>query len=141
LAGVLHLSLLWTHVWPVLRWCVSVSFIMTAVETMYFFAPNVKQRFVHTLAGAVFAVAAWLALSFGLGIYFQRFAGLNRTYGVLGGVIALMTWLFWSWFVVLLGAGINGAVLKADGREILPPKLASPQPATPETAPKGDIAA
>ena len=50
-----------------------------------------------------------------LGIYFQRFANLNRTYGALGGAIALMTWLYWSSFVVLLGAEINGELLQASG--------------------------
>ena len=95
-----------------LRWAVSVAFIVMAVEAMYFLGPNVKQRFAHTLSGAVFAVGAWLALSYALGIYFQRFANLNRTYGALGGAIALMTWLYWSSFVILLGAEINGEVYR-----------------------------
>ncbi len=140
LAGELHLSFLWAHIWPVLRWCVSVAFVVAAVESMYFIGPNVKQHFGHTLSGAVFAVAAWLALSFALGIYFQRFAGLNRTYGALGGVIALMTWLFWSWSVVLLGAGINGAAVKARGDGSLPLKQTPRRPVAPPV-PESDIAA
>ena len=102
---------------------------------MYFLGPNVKQRFVHTLAGAVFAVAAWLALSYGLGIYFQRFANFNRTYGALGGAIALMTWLYWSSFVILLGAEINGEVLQASGDGTLPLKQTPPEKVKPKTAP------
>jgi len=108
---------------------------------MYFLAPNVKQRFAHTLVGALFAVAAWLALSSALGIYFQRFAGLNRTYGALGGVIAMMTWLFWSWFVVLLGAGINGSMLRASEGRSVPPNQVGPETAAPKAASKSDIAA
>jgi len=141
LAGELHLSFLWTRLWPVLRWCVSATFVVAAVESMYFLAPNVKQRFAHTLGGAVFAVAAWLVLSSALGIYFQRFAGLNRTYGALGGVIALMTWLFWSWFVVLLGAGINGSVLRSSGDRSLPLEQTGPETAGPKPTPESDIAA
>jgi len=139
LAGVLHLSFLWARVWPVLRWAVSGAFIVAAVESLYFLAPNVKQRFAHTLAGAVFAVAAWLGLSFALGIYFQSFANFNRTYGALGGVIALMTWLYWSSFVILLGAQINGQVLQASGDGTVRLKQAPPEKV--KAVPESDIAA
>jgi membrane protein len=138
LDGVLHLSFAWGRIWPALRWAVSGIFIVLAVEGMYFLAPNVKQNFWHTLSGAVFAVSGWLALSFALGIYFQRFANLNRTYGTLGGVIALMTWLYWSSFVILLGAEINSEVLQASGGGTLPLKQAPPEKVKPKTA---DIAA
>jgi membrane protein len=141
LAGMLHVSYFWARIWPVLRWTVSAAFIVMAVESMYFLAPNVKQRFGHTLGGAVFAVATWLALSSALGIYFQKFANLNRTYGVLGGGIALMTWLYWSSFVILLGAEINGEVLQSKGNGTLPLKQALPEKATPKPKSESNIAA
>jgi membrane protein len=141
LAGELHLNFLWARIWPLVRWVVSGAFIVMAVETMYFLAPNVKQRFWHTLSGAVFAVVAWLALSAALGIYFQKFANFNRTYGALGGAIALMTWLYWSSFVILLGAEINGEVLQASGDGTLPLKQAPPEKVTPRPATETDIAA
>jgi len=101
----------------------------------------VKQRFGHTLGGAIFAVATWLALSSALGIYFQRFANLNRTYGALGGGIALMTWLYWSSFVILLGAEINGALLQSSGDPALPLKQAPPQEAAPKPSTESNVAA
>jgi membrane protein len=123
------------------RWAVSGAFIVAAVESMYFLGPNVKQRFGHTLGGAVFAVAAWLALSSALGFYFQRFANLNRTYGTLGGAIALMTWLYWSFFVILLGAEINCQLLQASGEGTLPLKQVPPEKAKPEAARESNVAA
>ncbi len=139
MAGVLHLSFLWARIWPVVRWAVSAAFVVMAVEALYFLAPNVKQRFGHTLMGALFAVAAWLGLSYGLGIYFQSFANFNRTYGTLGGAIALMVWLYWSSFVILLGAGINGAVLQASGDGTVRLKQAPPEKVKP--VPDRDVAA
>jgi membrane protein len=141
LAGMLHASFVWARIWPVLRWAVSGTFIVMAVESMYFLAPNVKQNFGHTLSGAVFAVVTWLGLSFTLGIYFQRFANFNRTYGALGGAIALMTWLYWTSFVILLGAGINSEMLRARGNGALPLKQASQEKVTPKPATDRDIAA
>jgi membrane protein len=140
-AGMLHLSSQWGHIWPVLRWTVSGAFIVMAVESVYFLAPNVKQRFIHTLTGAVLAVGAWLGLSYALELYFQRFANLNRTYGALGGAIALMTWLYWTSFVILLGAEINGEVLVASGDGTLPLKQPPPQKVRPTPETTGDIAA
>jgi membrane protein len=138
LARVLHFSFV-ASIWTAARWTVAGASIVIAVESMYILGPNVKQRLGHTLVGAVFAVAAWLALSYALGIYFQRFAHLNRTYGALGGVIALMIWLYWSFFVILLGAGINGGGLRASGDGTVrlkeaPPEEVSPKPATDRAA-------
>lgn len=141
LAGVLHLNFVWVQIWPALRWTVSTTFIVLAVEGMYFLAPNVKQNFWHTLSGAVFAVSGWLVLSSALGIYFQRFAYLNRTYGALGGAIALMTWLYWSSFAILLGAGINSEALQATGDGTLPLKQTPPEKVKPKTATDTGIAA
>ena len=98
--------------WPVLRWAIILTFSVLGVEVIYFLAPNVKQRIVATLPGAVLSVLVWNALSLLLGIYFRHFAHYNRTYGTLGGFIAFMTWLYWSSFVLLAGAQLNAELAK-----------------------------
>jgi len=98
--------------WPFLHWTIAISFAVLAVESLYFLAPNVKQRFAASLPGAVFSVTVWIALSYLLGIYFRHFAHFNRTYGTLGGFIAMMTWLYWTSFVLLVGAELNAELAK-----------------------------
>jgi membrane protein len=56
------------NTWPYLRWGVAVLFAVCGVELLYYLAPNLKQRFWHNLPGAIFAVAAWMGLSFLLGL-------------------------------------------------------------------------
>jgi len=90
-----------------------------AVELIYFLAPNVKQMFKRTLPGAIIAVGCWILLSWALGFYFQHFANLNKTYGTLAAAIALMVWLYWTAFAVLLGGEINADLLHASGKRIL----------------------
>jgi membrane protein len=122
--------------WPALRWVVAVTFIVVAIEALYFIAPNVKQRFSSSLPGAIFAVVGWILLSDALSLYFfLKFAHLNRTYGVLGGGIALLTWLYWSGFIILLGAVLNSEIIleRGDGKLALkqpPPAKVQPRPAT-----------
>jgi membrane protein len=112
----LHLSWLFVQSWPYIHWTVSVLFTVLAVELLYFWGPNVKQRFLSTLPGAVVAVACWIGLSYALGIYFRSFAHFNKTYGTLGAAIALMVWLYWTSFAMLVGAELNCQLAKESER-------------------------
>lgn len=107
-----HLSQLWVWIWPYIHWTLAVAFAVLAVEALYYLAPNVKQRFWATLAGAVMAVGCWIGLSYLLGIYFRSFANFNRTYGTLGAAVALMVWLYWTGFAMLIGAELNAELAK-----------------------------
>jgi membrane protein len=57
--------------------------------------------------GAVIATVLWLLGSIGFSVYVANFNSYNATYGSLGGVIVMLTWLYLSSFVALLGAVIN----------------------------------
>jgi len=126
LAAKVGLSEQFGDLWPVLRWVVSVGFMVLAVELIFFWAPNVRQRFRATLPGAVIGVGFWIGTSFALSVYFSNFAHFNKTYGTLGGAIALLAWLYYSWFVILVGAEINSELLKASGAGRLPLKQPPP---------------
>ena len=112
LAERTNLSWLFAAAWPYIHWTIAVLFTVLAVEALYFLAPNVKQRFWTTLPGAVLAVGCWIGLSYGLGVYFRSFANFNKTYGTMGAVIALMVWLYWTSFFMLVGAELNCELAK-----------------------------
>ena len=134
LSAKVGLSWMFARIWPVLRWAVSVAFMVIAVELAFYWAPNVKQRFWSTLPGAALGVGFWIAASYALGLYFQHFAHFNKTYGTLGAAVALMVWLYWSWFFILVGAEINSELLKAQGHGRMelkqpPPRIVHARPA------------
>lgn len=112
LAIRVNLSSVFVLLWPYIHWSIAIGFTVLAVEALYFLAPNVKQRFLATLPGAILAVGCWLALSYLLGMYFRHFANFNKTYGTMGAAIALMTWLYWTGFAMLLGAELNAELAK-----------------------------
>ena len=118
LAAKVGLGSVFIAVWPYLRWSIAIAFAVLAIELIYFLAPNVRQRFRRTLPGAALAVACWLLLSWALGIYFQHFTNLNKTYGTLAAAIALMVWLYWTAFAILLGGEINADLLQEDGKRL-----------------------
>jgi membrane protein len=87
LAGRVHLSSVFVVLWPSIHWSIAVGFTILAVEALYYLAPNVRQRFLATLPGAIFAVGCWIGLSYLLGFYFRHFANFNKTYGTLGAAL------------------------------------------------------
>lgn len=133
LAGRLGLSWAFALIWPALRYVLAVILIVLAVEGLYFMAPNLQQRFSSSLPGAILAVVGWILLSDGLSLYFRRFAHLNKTYGVLGGGIALLVWMYWSGFLMLLGAEVNSELIHIRGEETL--RLKQPPPPTVKAVP------
>ena len=131
LAANLGLSWEFATLWPILQHMFAAILMVLAVEGLYFMAPNLKQGFSSSLPGAIFAVVGWILLSDGLSLYFQKFEHLNKTYGVLGGGIALLVWLYWTGFVILLGAELNSEIIKLRGdtqpalKQPAPPKVRS----------------
>ena len=97
--------------WPYVRWAIAIACTVVAVELLYFIAPNLKQRFVSTLPGALIAVGGWIGLSYLLGIYFRDFSAYRKGYGSLGVALAFSIWLYWTGFVVLIGAQFNAELL------------------------------
>lgn len=122
------------YVWPYIKWSTAIAFTVLAIEVIFYWAPNIRQRFLATLPGALIGVGFWIGSSYALGLYFQKFAHYNKTYGILGAAIALMVWMYWSWFAILVGAEINSELVKAGGRGRLelkqkPPAAVEPRPA------------
>ncbi len=132
LANKVGLSDQFADTWNYLRWGISIGFLVLAVELIFFLGPNVRQRFISTLPGALIGVGTWIGTSYALSLYFQHYANFNKTYGTLGAAMALMVWLYYSWFAILVGAEINSEIIKIRTNKTLPLK----QPPPPAVEPK-----
>jgi membrane protein len=93
--------------WRYLRWGIAIVFAMLAVELLYHFGTDLKQRFSDSLPGAIVAVMTWIGLSYLLGRYLQHFDSLANTYGPLGAAIGLYVWFYLSGLAILLGGELN----------------------------------
>src|SRR5262249_22745662 len=121
---------LFVFLWPYIHWSIAVGFTVLAVEAIYYLGPNVKQRFFATLPGATLAVGFWIASSYLLGTYFRHFANFNKTYGTLGAAIALMVWLYWTGFAMLVGAELNSELAKQSSKGNLETKTSTDEKQT-----------
>jgi membrane protein len=98
-----------------LRWPVTALLIATVAACTYYFLPDVRQRFKFITPGSAAGTLAWLAATWGFGEYAGAFGTYNVTYGSIGGVIILLTWLYLSGLIFLVGGEIN-AVLEHHSR-------------------------
>lgn len=128
-------------IWKFARWAVAAVLVVLSIEVIYFMAPNVRQKFWHTLPGAVLSVVAWVILSVGLGIYFEKFANFNATYGTLGAAIGLLVWMYWTAFAVLCGGEINSEIIQERGDGKLPLKQRPPDKVRPVPSDSAQLAA
>ena len=76
--------------------------------TLYRYGPSRDQAdWVWLTPGSALAAVLWLALTVGFGIYVANFGNYDATYGSLGTVVVLLTWLYLSSYILLFGAELN----------------------------------
>lgn len=109
--GLLPLAELTAKGWLLVRWPLLAVIAMVAIALFYRHAPSRRQARMRWVTwGAAVATLLWLAASGGLSLYVRSFGAFNETYGTLGAVVVLLTWLFLSAFAVLTGAVINAEI-------------------------------
>lgn len=87
---------------PLLLVCVLTALFLP----MYYVFPEPEMTVRLALPGAVFAATAWTLAGLGL----RAYAGVSTSvqlYGVVGGLLLLLTWLYVGGFVLMLGVVIN----------------------------------
>ena len=129
IAGKAGLGGLFVALWPYLRWLLSIACAVLSIELIYMWAPSTRRPFRSTLPGAVIALSVWLLLSSALGLYLRNFGRLNKTYGTLAAAVALMLWLYWTAFAILVGAQFNSEVA-SDGAATAVPGQTESRPAS-----------
>jgi membrane protein len=92
----------------ILQWPLLVAVVMLGLAVLYRYAlDRDRPQWRWVSAGAITATTLWIIASLAVTIYVANFNSYDTTYRSLGGVIILLTWLYLSAFVVLLGAAIN----------------------------------
>lgn len=94
-----------------MTWPVLAVFVVVGLAVLYRFGPSRAAASWRWLSvGAVLATLIWIAASLGFSFYVRSFGNYTETYGTLGGVIILLTWLWMSAYVVLAGAELNAEI-------------------------------
>lgn len=79
--------------------------------TLYRYAPSREDaRWVWITPGSLFSAVGWVLLTVAFGFYVRRVADYGATYGSLGAMVALLTWLYLSAYLFVVGAELNSEV-------------------------------
>lgn len=96
--------------WNIARWPVIIFFLIIGIAVLYYFTPDVEQDWKWITPGSVFAVMLWILASLGFSYYVNNFGEYNVTYGSIGAMIVLLTWMYVSGLVILIGGEINSII-------------------------------
>jgi membrane protein len=106
----------------ILQLLVAAALLVGLAALLFRLLPNVKQRWSNVVAAAIVTTLLWVIATLLFRVYVQHFGSYNKTYGTIGGVIALLTWMYYSMFVLLCGGELasemhhgSGAVAPARG--------------------------
>lgn len=80
---------------------------------LYYLFPSLDVSVRDVLPGTVFAAVGWTLLQAGFQLY-VGIAGGYQVYGLVGGVLLLVTWLYLAAVVLLVGAAINAVLAGED---------------------------
>ncbi len=113
IANYLHIGKYYDLLSSGLRWPLAAAVIMLTVGVNFYVLPDVKQRFKFIAPGSILGTLLWLLVTWGFTVYAGHFGNYNATYGSIGGVIVLMTWLYLSALIFLIGGQINAILENA----------------------------
>ena len=90
-----------------LKWPIAIALIFLAVKLLYAVAPDDKIPSKYMNYGALFTTLGWVIITSVYSYYISNFANYTMFYGSISGVIAMMIWVYFLSFVLVLGIAIN----------------------------------
>lgn len=95
----------------VLGYLLLVLLAAATASCLYRFGPSREDaKWKWITPGSMFAALTWLLLTWAFGIYVGRFTNYHASYGSLGAVVALLTWMYLSAYAFIFGAELNSEI-------------------------------
>ena len=107
-------------VWSYIQLPIAFAMLVGMAWLIYYFLPNVNQHPWRAMAGAIIAAILWVVVTLLFRAYVANFGAYNKTYGAIGGVIVLMTWMYLCMLVLLAGGELNAELVHGTGA-VVPP--------------------
>ena len=106
------------NIWDQFRYMVIVVMMILVFAAFYHFTPSRRLRWREVFPGAIFTTVGWLLTSMAFAYYVNNFWNLSLVYGSIGGIVALLIWLFLSAMMIIMGGEVNAMLFFARvGRE------------------------
>ena len=133
LAGIAEVN--FQLAFPLQAWIATLSVPLTAVAlvflalALYLYTPENYLTVRQALPGAIFFAAGWIIATKLFQFYVGRYDRYNPTYLALASIVVLLTWMYLTCLLLLLGGKLN-AVLRRERERMRRTAPVAPAPAT-----------
>jgi membrane protein len=119
LAARAHVDKIWAVAWAWARFPITAFIVMLVLALLYYILPDVKQEWRFITPGSIIGTLMWLLASWGFSVYVSNFGSYDKTYGAIGGVMIMMTWLYLTGLVFVMGGEVNAILehMSVEGKE------------------------
>lgn len=111
LVSFMGLSPWFKILWGIFRYLIMLIALVLVLLCVYRYMPNHHLPFKDVIPGTLFSALIWIVISTVFSNYVNNFGKFNKMYGSIGGVIALLLWLYLSSIAILLGGELNGTLI------------------------------
>lgn len=105
--------------WQVVNFTISFGVITLLFALIYKVLPDVRVSFRDTAVGATVTAVFFVIGQFLFGIILGR-TNLGSAYGVAGSLVVVITWVYYSAHILLIGAEFTQVYARRYGRPIVP---------------------
>jgi membrane protein len=106
-----RLADIYRAIWDILRLIISILILVMIFTAIYYYLPSRRLRWREVVPGAVFSSAGWLISSILFSLYVNNFSNYSKFYGSLGAVFMIMTWLYMSSVMIIMGGELNASLV------------------------------
>lgn len=99
------------ELWDSFRYVVIIVMMIIVFAALYHFTPTKRLRWREVMPGAIFTTIGWLLTSIGFAYYVNNYWNITLVYGSIGGIMALLIWLFLSAVLIIMGGEINAVLV------------------------------
>lgn len=101
--------------WTFLQFPIAFVLLTGLLWAVYYFLPYAKQQKKQVLVGSIFAAILWVLATLLFRLYVQNWGAYNPAYGTIGAVMILLTWIYISSVVILVGGELNAEIACGTG--------------------------
>ncbi len=101
--GLFGVNTFFSMIWTLFRYIIPLIVMFITFSLLYKYVPNKKLSFKNITIGATFATIGCVTTSFLFSFYANNFTNYAKVYGSLGGIIALIIWLYISTLIIIVG--------------------------------------
>lgn len=108
-----------TLAWQIIEDVVSAVVFIVAFGAMYKVLPDARIDWFDAFIGALLTALLFIAGKFAIGLYIDH-SDVGGAYGPAGAFVVLLTWVYYTSIIVLMGAELTRGMADARGKPIRP---------------------